>query len=135
MQGVDYELQQSLQDTNNSFSFQIKKWAGVLNAANKLVRATDWQASGTSAMCFYETGDGQQPVHPCRSKRIFFPASGSEFFWDESTMVVGNKISVTAVGAVIIRLWWRPAVRWDSSLSDATLQKCMALCAILRECC
>lgn len=48
---------------------------------------------------------------------------------------IENTVTVTAKGAVIIRLSWDKGILWNKHVEGQILSVCSALCALITECC
>lgn len=48
---------------------------------------------------------------------------------------IENTVTVTAKGAVIIRLSWDKGILWNKRVEGDILSFCSALCALITECC
>lgn len=100
------EIIHNLLDENNTLKFSILNWPAVIRLANAILGKAELQQPNT-----------------------FIQSEGSQ-------CVGNNSVSITSMGALIIRYSWTPEpLPWTRQVERAVLDTGKALCIILRECC
>ena len=99
----------------------IKGWAGLWKCASDIRAAATAAADGGG-------GEGGE----CGSHASSEPDLSDQALPSDEW---NNTVTVTARGAVIVRLSWSKPLEWDQAVAAKALNACNVICLVIENCC